>query len=96
MSETETNTKYVTVERSTALGTQLKLTLEALEHEQVRIVEYYRQPKNGQKFMRNKSQEGQIVPFEQLKLNKSFQELFTPDTSDAQDTEENMTEKEAA
>lgn len=64
------------IERETSLGTTLRLTLEALTDERVRILEYYRKPKGSSQFRRVKSDEGEVLPFSQLGLEESFAELF--------------------
>ena len=66
----------IVVDKTTSFGTMLKVTLEPLENEQVRIVEYRRKAKHSMHFKRVKSEEGKIVAFEQLHLDKSFDELF--------------------
>lgn len=66
----------VVVNKTTSFGTTLKVTLEPLEKEQVRIIEYYRKAKHSSQFKRVRSEEGKVVAFEQLKLDKTFGELF--------------------
>jgi len=66
----------VLVERTLANGTTLRLKLEPLEGKRVNILEYWRQAKVSGSFKRIREQEGQILPFEKLKLEQSFTELF--------------------
>ncbi len=78
-SKPKTNPKtdqHRTVERQTSLGTTLRLKLEPLPKENVKIIEYYRKPKGSDKFRRVKQEEKQIHAFSDLKLNQSYNEVF--------------------
>ena len=76
MTHIETSANRVTATRTTSLGTTLRLVLEPAGEERVRVLEYHRKPKRSEKFKRVKSEEGVVLPFEQLNLDKSFTELF--------------------
>lgn len=68
-------------------GSTIKLLIEALPDQQVRIIEYHRRRKNETRFHRAKDEEGQILPFHLLKLEQPYEELFPQgtlfDTSDS-------------
>jgi hypothetical protein len=64
------------IERTLSTGTTLKLKLEPLQNEQVRILEYWRKPRRGVSFRRVKDEEGKIVAFTQLNLAQSYTDLF--------------------
>lgn len=66
----------VFVEKVTSLGTILRLKLEPLDNEQVKLLEYWRKPKHSAKFKRVKSEEGKVLAFEVLKLKESFGTVF--------------------
>jgi hypothetical protein len=67
----------VTVERTlSSSGATLRLVLEPLPAEHVLILEYRRRRRSGDRFERMRGEEGVRVPYEQLKLEKSFQQLF--------------------
>jgi len=66
----------VVVDKITSFGTTLRVTLEPLDNEQVKIIEYRRKAKRAAQFKRVPSEEGKVVAFEQLKLDTSFTELF--------------------
>ncbi|MFA5568452.1 MAG: hypothetical protein WC972_07370 [Trueperaceae bacterium] len=57
-------------------GSTVRLLLEPLPGERVRIREYYRRRKDQTRFERVREQEGQSVTFELLRLERSFAELF--------------------
>ena len=64
------------VERTLQSGTVLRLKLEPLKGERVRVAEYHRKVP-GAKWQRLREEEGRVVRFEQLKLTSSFGEVFT-------------------
>ncbi|MFA5551143.1 MAG: hypothetical protein WDA03_05945 [Trueperaceae bacterium] len=67
----------VTVERTLrSTGATLRLVLEPLPARHVLIVEYRRRRKSGDRFERMRDEEGVRVPFEQLKLDRTFEQLF--------------------
>ena len=67
----------VTVERTLrSSGATLRLVLEPLPARHVLIVEYLRRRKSGDRFERLRDEEGVRVPFEQLKLDRTFEQLF--------------------
>ena len=72
-----------TVERETSLGTTLRLKLEPLANQQVKILEYYRKPKGSDKFKRVRQEEKQIFAFDDLNLGQSFNELFYANLKEA-------------
>lgn len=65
-----------TAERTTSLGTTIRVVLTPTRHGHVRIVEYYRRRKNETRYARAKGEEGVEVPFELLHLEQSYEELF--------------------
>lgn len=66
----------VTVERVLSTGTTLKLRLEPVANEKVRILEFWRKPRRSVSFRRVKDEEGRVVAFDQLKLAQSYAQLF--------------------
>ena len=68
--------KSVVVERVTSVGSTVKLKLEPLGKHKVKILEYHRKHKGKEVFKRIKSEEGAVVPFEQLGLAESYEGLF--------------------
>lgn len=69
--------RTATVERHLPdLHIHLKLLLEPLDGEKVRIVEYRRRRDNEQRYTRVKEQEGEVYPYAQLNLDQPFEELF--------------------
>lgn len=67
----------VTVERTLrSTGATLRLVLDPLPARHVLIVEYRRRRKSGERFERLRSEEGLRVPYEQLKLEQTFEQLF--------------------
>lgn len=67
----------VTFEKTTSLGTTVRSVLEPVGGDRVRILEYYRKPKRSTQFRRVKSEEGKVLPFEQLGLDTSYREFFS-------------------
>lgn len=66
-----------TVERRLeALHTTLRLTLEPLPDNRVRVIEYRRKRDNDHRWSRNKEQEGAVYDYDQLGLEPSFEDLF--------------------
>jgi hypothetical protein len=65
-----------TVTRVLSTGSTVTLTLEPLGEGQVRIVTYYRKPARGDRFVRAPGEEGQVVAFEKLGLELSYETLF--------------------
>ena len=63
-------------ERETGSGNVVKLKLEPLDGEQVRVLEYHRKQAGGREFKRVKSEEGAVYPFASLGLSESFADLF--------------------
>ena len=68
--------KTVFIEKVTSLGTVLRLKLEPLDNEQVKLLEDWRKPKRSAKFKRVHNEEGKVLAFEALKLRQGFQEVF--------------------
>ncbi len=67
----------VTVERTLrSTGATVRLVLEPLPARHVLIVEYRRRRRRGDRFERLRDEEGVRVPFEQLKLEQSYEQLF--------------------
>lgn len=67
----------VTVERTLASsGATLKLVLDPLPAKHVLIVEYRRKRKGSERFERIRDEEGKSVPFDQLNLTTTFEQLF--------------------
>ena len=64
------------VERLLPNGTVLRLELEPLPGERVRVLEYHRRAP-GERWHRLREEEGRMLRFEQLKLARSFAEVFT-------------------
>ena len=64
------------VQRTLQNGTVLRLKLEPLPGERVRVSEYHRKVP-GTKWQRLREEEGRVVRYEQLKLTSSFAEVFT-------------------
>ena len=64
------------VERTLPNGTVLRLKLEPLLGETVKVSEYHRKV-FGTKWQRLPEEEGRVVRFDQLKLTSSFAEVFT-------------------
>ncbi|HLV11069.1 MAG TPA: hypothetical protein VKY42_01345 [Trueperaceae bacterium] len=58
------------------LRTNLRLRLEPLTGERVRIVEYHRKRDGDHRWRRNRDQEGQVYDFAQLGFERSFEDLF--------------------
>lgn len=57
-------------------GSTLRIPIERLPDRHVRIVEYHRLRKGETRYSRHKDEEGHIVPFHQLKLAQTYEELF--------------------
>jgi hypothetical protein len=68
--------KTETVTRVLSTGSTVTLTLEPLGEGQVRILTYYRKPARGDRFVRAPGEEGQVVAFEKLGLELSYETLF--------------------
>lgn len=67
----------VTVERTIdSTGATLRLVLEPLPARHVLIVEYRRRRRQGDRFERLRSEEGIRVPYDQLKLEQTYEQLF--------------------
>lgn len=67
----------VTVERTLrSTGATVRLVLEPLPARHVLIVEYRRRRKSGDRFERLRDEEGVRVPYDQLRLEQSFEQLF--------------------
>ena len=64
------------VERETSTGNVVRLKLEPVGSEQVRILEYHRKQVGAREFKRVKGEEGAVYPFASLGLAESFDELF--------------------
>lgn len=65
------------VERATSVGTTVRLKLEPLGEERVRVLEYHRRGKGKAAFRRVRSEEGIEVSFAKLGLSESYDELFS-------------------
>lgn len=67
----------VAVERTLeSTGNTVRLLLEPLARERVRILEYHRMRRGETRYSRQRTQEGVIVAFDRLKLERSFGEVF--------------------
>lgn len=64
------------VERTLPNGTVLRLLLEPLPEEQVKVLEYHRRAL-GERWQRLREEEGRAVRYEQLKLSRPFAEVFS-------------------
>lgn len=74
--EATTMNRRVTFERQTSLGTVIRGSVEPVGDDEVRILEYYRKPRHSSQFRRFKREEGVVVPFAQLGVDKSFEDFF--------------------
>jgi hypothetical protein len=63
------------VERTLSNGTVLRLKLEPLPGERVKVLEYHRKAP-GERWQRLSEEEGRTLPYDQLKLPRSFADLF--------------------
>ncbi len=63
------------VERVLENGTVLRLLLEPLPGEHVRVLEYHRRAP-GERWHRLREEESRVLRFEQLKLARPFFEIF--------------------
>jgi len=63
------------VGRTLPNGTVLRLLLEPLPGERVRVLEYHRRAP-GERWQRLREEEGRTLRFGQLKLTRSFSEVF--------------------
>lgn len=57
-------------------GVTVRLLLEPLPCERVKILEYRRLRRGETRYSRQRDQEGVIVPYDGLKLDRTFGELF--------------------
>lgn len=57
-------------------GSTVRLLLEPLPDQHVRILEYHRLRRGEARYHRQKDEEGQVMPFRLLNLEQSFEELF--------------------
>ena len=64
------------VERTLPSGTVLRLLLEPLPGERVRVLEYHRRVPN-ERWQRLHEEEGRTLRYEQLKLSCVFAEVFS-------------------
>lgn len=64
------------VERILPSGTVLRLLLEPSPSERVRVLEYHRRAP-GERWLRLREEEGRTLRYKQLKLTRSFAEVFT-------------------
>lgn len=62
--------------RIDTLHINLKLRLEPLDDQKVRIVEYHRKRDDERRWHLAKEQEGQVYDYAKLKLTHAFEELF--------------------
>lgn len=62
------------VERTLENGTLLRLKLEPLPGERVKVLEYHR--KFGERWQRLREEEGRTLRYDQLKLKHPFAEVF--------------------
>jgi len=69
------------VERTLPGGTVLRLLLEPLPGERVRVLEYHRRAP-GERWQRLREEEGRTLRYEQLKLNRAFVKIFSLYTKD--------------
>lgn len=63
------------VERTLSNGTTLRLKLEPLPEERVKVLEYHRKGP-GERWQRVQEEEGRVLLYDQLKLAQPFDELF--------------------
>lgn len=67
----------VSVERTVdATGSTIRLVLEPLPDRQVLIIEYRRRRSQGERFERLRGEEGKRLPFDLLKLDVDYWQLF--------------------
>lgn len=63
------------VERTLENGTLLRIKLEPLPGERVRVLEYHRKA-SGERWQRLREEEGRTLHYNQLKLRHPFAEVF--------------------
>lgn len=68
------------VERTLSNGTVLRLKLEPLLGERVKVLEYHRKAP-GERWQRLHEEEGRTLRYDQLKLSRSFTEVFPVERS---------------
>lgn len=68
------------VERMLPNGTTLRLKLEPLPRERVKVLEYHRRAP-GERWRRVQEEEGRVLVYGQLKLAQPFDELFAHECS---------------
>ena len=64
------------VERTLPNGTVLRLLLEPLPRERVKVLEYHRKAP-GERWQRLREEEGRAARYKQLKLTRPFAEVFS-------------------
>jgi hypothetical protein len=73
-----------TVTRILSTGSTVTLTLEPLGQGQVKILSYHRKPPRGERFVRAPGEEGQVVAFEKLGFELSYETLFKNKTGNCE------------
>lgn len=68
--------KSTYVERETSTGNVVRLKLEPVGDEQVKVLEYHRKQVGAREFKRVRSEEGVVYPFRSLNLDERFEDLF--------------------
>jgi hypothetical protein len=68
--------KTVLVERTLSTGSVVRLKLEPLANNRVKVLEYYRKGFLSDRFKRHIEEEGKVFPFEDLNLSESYARLF--------------------
>ncbi len=68
--------KSIMVERTLSTGSIVRLKLEPLEGQKVKVLEYYRKGFLSDRFKRHSEEEGKVFAFGDLKLPQSFEALF--------------------
>ncbi len=63
------------VERMLKNGTVMRLKLEPLPGERVRVLEYHRKAP-GERWQRVREEEGRVLPYTQLRLSATYRALF--------------------
>lgn len=72
--------KRVIVERELINGTVIRLLIEPVENERVRVLEYHRLSPKTNRFKRQFEQENKVLEFGKLGLSLSFADLFHQQT----------------
>ncbi len=68
--------KSILVERTLSTGSIVRLKLEPLEGQKVKVLEYYRKGFLSDRFKRHSEEEGKVFAFADLNLAQSYEALF--------------------